>query len=358
MRLTSDRNKSKGLIIGSISVVLLVAGGLAVINAAQESQESSFSKSLHYTGEGMRYWYEENNGFMEITHIPYDKLDCQNCHVKSCDPCHAERKGEKSFYRVAKAKNMDTCLTCHSREKTTFKLGREKGSLDVHIDKGMVCADCHKGEDVHGDGTYYHSMRDKGAVKASCETCHHPKEKDIRAHKVHKGKLDCSSCHISNSISCLNCHFDNFLKTGKRKGNFLPPIQDWILLINYQGKVTSGSVQTLVYENQKFIAYSPYFTHAIQAKGKECTDCHANPAVKLIQKGKSVPMAVFKEGKMVSWKGVVPLVPEQLEWSFLNKVEDKWIPIETDKLPKTQFACYGEPLTKKQIKKLAIPIKK
>ncbi len=347
----------RALAVAFVSLTLFAAAGSVLVSQAQEAQESCFFKSLHHTGEGMRYWYEEHGGFRELTGIPYEKLDCKTCHVKSCDPCHATREGESCSYSVAKAQEMETCLACHSREKAAFNMGKEKGALDVHIANGMVCASCHKAGDVHGDGRFYHSMRDEGAVRASCEMCHEPKEDDIAAHKVHKGKLDCASCHIANSISCLNCHFDNFLKTGKRAGNFIPPIQDWLLLINYRGRVTSGSVQTLVYEKKKFIAYSPYFTHAVQAKGRECADCHANQAVKLIKEGKSVPMAAFKGGKMVSWRGVVPLVPERLEWHFLDKAGDDWVLIPDKKAPKTQFACYGEPLTKEQIEKLSMPLR-
>lgn len=350
--------KRKIWAIGFISFILLATGGLASISKEQQSQESCFSKSLHYTGEGMRYWYEKDDGLKSITGIPYDQLTCKKCHIKSCDVCHAKKQDQKCCYSTEKAKDTETCLSCHTKAKETFEIGKDNGSLDVHIAAGMVCADCHKGQDVHGDGIARHSMRDDGAVKAECTNCHVPKENEIRAHKVHRGKLDCTACHVSNSISCLNCHFGNFLKTGKRKGSCLHPVQDWLLLVNYKGKVTSGSTQTFVYKDKKFIAYAPYFTHAIQSKAKDCVDCHANAAMRLIQKGESVPMATFEDGKMVSYKGVVPLVPEQLEWTFLNKVDDKWVPIENNEPPKIQFVGYGEPLTEVQVKKMGIPFKK
>lgn len=59
---------------------------------------------------------------------------------------------------------------------------------------------------------------------------------------------------------------------------------------------------------------------------------------------------------MVSWEGVVPVVPEHLEWAFLNKQEDGWTPVENEDPPKIQFAGYGEPLTKGQIWKLAMQV--
>jgi hypothetical protein len=260
-------------------VVLATACLLVVAIQADEKKEPCFYSSLHHRGEGMRFWYEENNGFMDITGIPYTELDCGNCHVKSCDPCHAAMEGEKGdvcTYSIKKAKDKATCLGCHSREKATFAINEKKGNLDLHVASGMGCTDCHTALDVHGDGTAYKTMRDVGAVKAKCTNCHEFEEDELsRAHKVHKDKLDCAACHVANTTTCLNCHFTKFLETGTRAGNFFPPIQEWILLVNYNGKVTSGNVQTLVHEGKTFITYAPYFTHAVQKEGRACTDCHA-----------------------------------------------------------------------------------
>lgn len=330
------------LIIFLVSVSLVMGG---------QPEESFFSKSLHHTGEGMRYWYEEQGGFMDVTGIPYDKLDCKSCHVKTCDACHTQKVGDTHFFSVVKAYDSDTCLACHSREGLTFKMGKEKGNLDVHVEKGMACANCHKGEDVHGNGTFHKSMRDVAAVKVSCTTCH-TVNMEVDAHEVHGGSLDCSACHVDNTVACMNCHFDTFLETGSRKGTFFP-MQSWTLLINYNGKVTSGTAMSLVYKDKKFILYTPYFTHAVNAKAKGCGECHANTAMKLIEEGKSVPMMAFKDGKVVNWEGVVPVAPDKLEWVYLNKKGDKWVPIETKEAAKVQFVGYGTPLTKDQLEKLS-----
>ena len=332
---------------------LLVAMTGVTLVVAEDPEESFFSNSLHHTGEGMRHWYEEPGGFMDITNIPYDKLDCKNCHVKTCDACHLQKIGETCIFSVNKAYDTDTCLPCHSREGLTFRMSREKGNLDVHVKEGMVCADCHKGADVHGSGKPHKSMRDIGAVKVACTTCH-TASMEVTAHEVHEGKLDCSACHVDNTTACMNCHFDTFLDTGSRKGTFFP-MQDWTLLINYNGKVTSGTAMSLVYEDKKFILYAPYFTHAVKAEAKGCAECHANSSMKLMEEGKSVPMMAFKDGKPVNWKGVVPVVPEKLDWVYLNKVGDKWIPIDSDVAAKVQLVGHGTPLTKEQLEKLATP---
>jgi hypothetical protein len=318
-------------------------------------EQSCFSKSLHHTGEGMRYWYEDPNGLMSITGTPYEKLACKSCHVKSCESCHEEKNQGTCSYSLTKAKQTDTCLQCHARAQAAFALGKEQGNLDVHIAAGMGCTDCHKTHDVHGDGKFRHSMRDDGAVSAACTNCHDPNElKNTKDHNVHrKTKLDCTACHVSNSMACLNCHMENFIETGAKKGNFLPPEQNWVLLINYKDTITAGSVQTAVYKNKKFIAYAPYFTHSIQKQARKCKDCHRNEATSLIKEGKSVPMAEFKDGKMQSFKGVVPLIPDKLHWDFLTKDGDKWVLIDCNEPPKVQFIGHGRPLTEEQLKKMS-----
>lgn len=330
-------------------------------SAESECLSSVFTQSLHFTGEGMRYWYEEEGGFMDITGIPYDQLDCKTCHVRSCDKCHARESGGRSYFSEHKTKSMNTCLPCHSREKLTFKFDGEKGHMDVHTGAGMVCADCHHNTDVHGDGKFRDSMRSPGAVQADCEKCHIDQcqpspafDTSIESHQVHNGKLDCSACHVSNTMACLNCHFDNFLDTGKRAGNFVP-IKDWTLLINHEGKVTAGSAMTLVYKNQKFLAYVPYYTHSIEAKGRQCEACHMNEAVRTIMDGNAVEMLAYENGELKHWQGAVPVRPESLNWVFLNKTRDGgWEPVPNDDDPKIQFAAYGKPLTEEQFNKLSM----
>ncbi|CAN2042108.1 conserved hypothetical protein [Candidatus Magnetomoraceae bacterium gMMP-15] len=344
---------NKKLII-VIFFVMFFSGGLYLVTAQEGKNDSCFSKSLHFTGEGMRYWYEEKGGFKNITGIPYQELGCKNCHVKNCDQCHLSEKNGKCSYSTDAAIKNETCLKCHTRAKATIKINKEQGLLDVHFQNNMTCVDCHNSHDVHGDGTLYRSMRKKNAVSASCEDCHDPEDTvDIKAHTAHKN-LHCTACHVKATTTCMNCHFGNFLETGKKKGNFLPPSQTWTLLINYQGKVVPANIQSLVYKNKKFIAYAPYFTHSIQKKGKQCSDCHANKAMQLIKKGESVPMLSFKDGEFIHWNGVVPVVPNQLEWTFFDKKKDNWVPLRNDEKPIVQFVGYGAPLTKKQINSMAM----
>lgn len=324
---------------------------------------SFFTQSLHYTGEGMRYWYEEEGGFMDITGIPYDDLDCKTCHIRSCDRCHAAKKhGEKTMFSEETAKNMNTCMPCHGREGLTFKFDGPMDRMDVHIAAGMVCADCHYRSDVHGDGRFRRSMRHPKSIRVTCEECHVHQEMPAPAfdpatesHGVHGDRLSCTACHMSNATACMNCHFDRFLESGTRKGNFLP-MKDWMLLVNHEDQVTAGSAMTLVSENRPFLAYAPYFTHSITAEGRACADCHDNAAVRRIAAGETVPVLAFRDGAVEPWQGVVPLVPENLDFVFLNRTDAGWEPIPGDPEPKVQFAAYGRPLTAEQFDMLAAPM--
>lgn len=319
---------------------------------------SFFTKSLHFTGNGMRYWYEEEGGFMTITGIPYEDLTCKNCHVKSCDDCHAKQVREKKRFSERKAKDINTCMKCHGREGLTFRFDGERNRMDVHMAAGMVCSKCHYRADVHGDGRFRKSMRHPKAVRATCQECHVQQEmtspaydSETDSHAAHGDRLDCAACHVSSTMACYNCHFDTAIKEGK-KGNFIP-MKEWTLLINYNGRVTTGSAMTLVYKDTPFIAYVPYFTHSVMAQGRTCGDCHNNEAMKRIAEGKKVPMVVYQDGKIVPWKGVAPAAPDKLEWVYFNKTKAGWFPVKTDKEAMVQFAAYGTPLSPEQLDLLA-----
>lgn len=341
-------------------MMILIWGKMAI---AEEKEVSFFEKSLHHTTEGMRYWYEEQGGFMGISGVPYSKTGCYHCHIQTCDQCHMEKLGGKMAFSVKKARSIETCKPCHGREDMTIQIDTQRNSLDVHFAAGMVCSDCHKGSDVHGDGTFYKSMREDGAVSAACTNCHTQGGENAptfdttkRAHKIHKEKLACPACHTYSTTNCYNCHFDRFLATGEKKGNSIPN-KEWMLLVNFKGKVTTGNVQTLVGKGSTFIGYVPYHTHSVQAKGRSCEDCHMNEAVVSIKQGKKIQMVSYENGEVKFYKGVVPLMNEYLQWMFFDKKEDKWVPYESKGEPLVQYALWAEPITQEQFKKLSIPAK-
>jgi len=333
-------------------------GGLPACAEGEHEECSFFDTSLHKTGEGMRYWYEEEGGFMEITGIPYKELGCKHCHVKSCDQCHAEEAGDQTMrFSVDKSRKSDTCLVCHVRATAAMGFDKQAGFTDVHFGAGMACADCHKGKDVHGDGKFRHSMRAVDSVNVGCEDCH-PREdlSDEDYHTVHDGKLHCNACHVTGSMTCNNCHFDEFLRTGVKKGKSIPS-KSWVLLVNYQGQVTSGNAQTLTGKGKTFVAYAPYYTHSVTKQGRTCDACHGSEHVKTIVDGKSVKITDFVDGTLVPAEGIIPLVPGQIEWAWLDMGENKpWTKMQNPPKPQVQIVGYGKPLTEEQIDILAEPM--
>lgn len=312
-----------------------------------EKIKENFGKCLHRTGAGMDHWY--SSGSKSLVGKDYRELDCKNCHVKGCSNCHSD----PGTYEKPVIK--ETCLKCHTRYKTTVALDRSKGIKDVHA--AMNCSDCHGLEDVHGDGQIYVSMRDPDNVKANCLDCHgEGKEGALKmnltstSHSVHTN-LSCQACHVTNTTTCLNCHFDKFLETGSRKGTFIKA-KEWVTLVNYKGQVTSGNIMSLISEGKPYVTYSPYFTHSIMKEGRSCKDCHGNEIVKKMARGEKAKVLSFKDGKIEHLIGVIPVVKDALDYDFLDLKDGQWTPLKTKNKAMITFSGYAEELTKEQLEKL------
>ncbi|MHA1569484.1 MAG: hypothetical protein ACTSXZ_08430 [Alphaproteobacteria bacterium] len=350
--------KRRGLIVFFLVLTIALYAWLAY-SEEQAQPLGFFSNSLHHTGEGMRYWYEAEDGFMAITKKPYQELGCKNCHAKNCDVCHAQETENGMAYSTEIARKTETCLKCHAREGGTFKLDRARGTLGVHIAANMACIDCHSAREVHGDGTFYHSMRNPKAKDAKCTNCHTGESTeyaaipDTASHQVHGDKVHCNACHVQAMMNCYNCHFGEFARTGHKPTSFPGKNKEWLLLINYQGQVTSASMQTLVgYENEPFIIYTPYYTHSIMREGRKCKDCHGSEAVVAIANGQSFHPASFENGQLSFYQGVIPTVPELLEWIWMEKVDGEWRTFEPDREPLIQMGLFGTAITPEQLEKL------
>jgi hypothetical protein len=185
-------------------------------------------------------------------------------------------------------------------------LSKAAGKLDVHEGK-MICNDCHIGEgfdDIHGNEGDFKTKSDAGAIKASCLNCH-KENQEIKAHKVHKGKLACQSCHVEASISMFDGKFADFAKSGY-KGVFTPKM-DWTMLINADGKITTARVKTVKLDGGKtFVSVEPYYTHNVQKKAINCSSCHGSENMAAVKDGKKIAVA--------SAKGVIPFDPAVLDF--------------------------------------------
>jgi len=92
-------------------------------------------------------------------------------------------------------------------------VGEYGGRPDVHYQKGMLCMDCHKKSDMHGDGNVYLSKQDV-KDRPACTNCHKKLGQEAKlttrtAHTRHQGKVTCYGCHSSAEYrQCYDCHMD------------------------------------------------------------------------------------------------------------------------------------------------------
>ncbi len=306
-------------------------------------EENFYTNSLHSTVKGIEYLYSKQHGGAErITGVTASELGClkSKCHVRSCDVCHKKELDGKAFYSAEPALAQKACDKCHPVEKD---------DPDVHFSKGMKCMDCHSVREIHGDGIAYKTYMEPGFFDTRCENCHDPVSSNV-SHTVHKGKLDCSVCHVRDFPMCVNCHLAERIKD--KATDVSIPIKGTNFLVNHDGKVTLANLLTYVYEKKTMITLAPYFPHSITGEAKKCKDCHNTPAVQAI-KNKTFKLLEWKDGEMKSYQGFVPVL-SGMNWDlvFLDYKDGKWVALEDPDEPLFNYAGYCSPLTQEQFEKL------
>ncbi|HOU56136.1 MAG: hypothetical protein GYA67_11065 [Smithella sp.] len=179
---------------------------------------ANYAKSLHYTTIGQRTGVMPR--FSEAELKTFDEKvfekSCRSCHA-SCGDCHVKGApvGGISIGLVAKHKFVKkdegkTCAFCHGGRVYPEYTGDYGGAPDVHYQKGMLCMDCHKKAEFHGDGTAYKS-KNEVPQRPACKSCH-PQGKEAKketqvAHSLHDGKVSCYGCHSGSAYrNCNDCH--------------------------------------------------------------------------------------------------------------------------------------------------------
>lgn len=191
---------------------------LAICDNCHGDITKNFKTSMHYTTIGQRSGVIGRFSDEEIK--VFDKkvfeTSCRSCHA-SCGDCHVSsppiggvKIGLIKGHRFVKRNEGKTCALCHGGRVYPEFTGEYGGSADIHYQKGMLCVDCHKKEELHGDGTLYKSMKDI-KNKPKCTNCHKVGEKDSERskapHRTHKDKLSCYACHAGSPYrNCYNCH--------------------------------------------------------------------------------------------------------------------------------------------------------
>jgi hypothetical protein len=343
--------KRKFTISGMVAVVLII-GAVGPIFAQEPEQkplptENFYNKSLHYTNKGIAYMYSKESGGLEtITGIPGSEIGCDKpeCHARSCDVCHAVEANGKMSYTLDPARSAEACARCHPVEKD---------DPDVHFKQGMKCMDCHTVREIHGDGTEYNSFNQPGAMDADCETCHN-NISQIPSHTVHKGKLDCPTCHVLQSTTCYNCHID--ARLAKIKGASMQ-LKNVLFLVNHEDKVTLGNFLSYVYHDKSMITLAPSFAHSIKKDGLKCPDCHDTKIVREIAKDK-FKLVTWNEKKqaLANAQGVVPAL-DGMTWRIVPLSYDgkTWTAIAKPEKTIIHYAGYCTPLTADQFAKLIVP---
>jgi thiosulfate/3-mercaptopyruvate sulfurtransferase len=186
---------------------------LAVCGACHEAIARVYRTSLHYTTAGLlrgvsaRFAPESAHAFSQKV-FP---AACQSCHA-SCGDCHVKSPaiggisaGLIKGHRFVRRDEGKTCALCHGGRVYPEFTGEYGGTPDVHYERGMMCVDCHKQAEIHGDGSVQTSRKEvKG--RATCAGCHargSDGEKSRAAHQQHDGRL----CHASGAYrNCQDCH--------------------------------------------------------------------------------------------------------------------------------------------------------
>jgi len=179
-----------------------------------------YEKSLHYTTIGQRHGVMKRFSASELKQFDAKVFEqsCRSCHA-SCGDCHVKSPtiggvsaGFIQGHKFVKRDEEKTCAFCHGGGVYAEFTGKYEGQPDVHYQKGKKCFDCHKKDELHGDGNSYLSKNDV-KNRPSCKNCHQlGKEKKLTAklsHEKHKDKVSCYGCHASeNYRNCYDCHME------------------------------------------------------------------------------------------------------------------------------------------------------
>jgi hypothetical protein len=179
---------------------------------------ATYRKSLHYTTAGQRNRVTERMSPAEAKHFDGEVFEksCRSCHA-SCGDCHVKSPAISGIsvgliqgHRFVKKDEGKTCAFCHGGRVYPEYTGEYGGTADVHYQKGMMCMDCHKKREFHGDGKAYR-LKDEVRDRPSCRDCHRPgNEAKLTArvaHARHADKVSCFGCHSAAEYrNCYDCH--------------------------------------------------------------------------------------------------------------------------------------------------------
>ena len=190
------------------------------------------------------------------------------------DPAKFDDKGRATF-RVGKPKN-ENCLACHSVAEAGAN--SSETTVDVHLQRGMLCVDCHRNGMDHRMET------------TSCTACHMekggagPKPAHAGIPLVHFQKLSCAVCHSGvtkngNRAQVRTMRANRIGIYGRAQwATDIPFIEEPFVRKNAEGKVELCRRAALEGSNHVYWAFAHDVRPARMARGAapdRCAACHS-----------------------------------------------------------------------------------
>ena len=220
---------------------------------------------------------------------------CTSCHA-TCTDCHMKQPDrynrlvpQTESHRFTRRPAAVVCKVCHGQTAETYlgARGNAAHGPSVMATAGLECLDCHSGKEIHGSGKRPGFIGE--TVKPNCETCHarpglavptakgplaaRQYDPQNSAHRIHKDRLACVSCHTQWYTNCWDCH----------KGRAREDGDKFFLAVNPE----TGKIHTAIHVpiNTELGGVSPELggwavkTRHSWGKSQSCEKCHTDPAV-------------------------------------------------------------------------------
>lgn len=199
-------------------LVVRPSDNLKTCSMCHKKITDTYAKSLHFTTAGQRNGVMPRFSKEELKTFDAKvfQQSCRSCHA-SCGDCHVKAPavggisiGLLQKHKFVKKDEGKTCAFCHGGRVYPEYTGEYCEAPDAHYQKGMMCMDCHKKAEFHGDGNAYASKQDV-KDRPACKNCHklgqEAKMTAKLAHDKHEGKVSCYGCHAASAYrQCRDCH--------------------------------------------------------------------------------------------------------------------------------------------------------
>jgi hypothetical protein len=265
---------------------------LALCGECHGDITKKYARALHYTGAGQlagvapRFSKHELQAFQKKVF----EQSCRSCHA-SCGDCHVKSPiiagvnlGLLKGHKFVKRDEGRTCALCHGGRVYPEFTGEYGTMADVHYQKGMMCLDCHKTDQLHGDGSAYTS-RMQVRERPRCVNCHktggEQNEKARSSHATHNGKVSCVACHSAGVYrNCQDCHIGKGATSKPgfilgRNPRALNTVTTLRLIPAVRDTFKSSGIDMSHYDSlPNYYSTSPHNIRKRTERTRSCSPCH------------------------------------------------------------------------------------